>query len=72
MAIALLICSTETEVQVLKFIGEVYSTEPVLDDMYTLKIVSISEIFAKMVQCLTYFSKKKHSTASARSAAKTN
>jgi hypothetical protein len=58
MVIALLICNTETKAQVLKFIGEVYSTEPVLDDMYTLKIVSLSEIFAKMVQCSTYFSKK--------------
>lgn len=58
MVIALLICNTETKAQVLKFIGEVYSTEPVLDDIYTLKIVSLSEIFAKMIQCSTYFSRK--------------
>ncbi|CAO3610318.1 unnamed protein product [Mucor hiemalis] len=48
----------ETKAQVLKFIGEVYSTEAVFDDMYTLKIVSLSEIFTKMVQCSTYFSRK--------------
>ncbi|KAI9351663.1 hypothetical protein BD770DRAFT_474610 [Pilaira anomala] len=33
--IALLICNTETKAQVLKFIDEVYTTEPIIDDIKT-------------------------------------
>ncbi|KAG2233965.1 hypothetical protein INT48_006457 [Thamnidium elegans] len=48
----------ETKAQVLKFINEVYSIEPVFDDMYTLRTVSLSDVFGKVLQYSTYFNRK--------------
>lgn len=56
--IALLICNTETKPQVLKFINEVYSLGPVEDDLYTSKAISLSDIFANILQCSNYFNNK--------------
>lgn len=54
----LLICNLnrlETKAQVLAFMNEVYSIEPVSDDMYTLKIILLSDIFSSLLQFSTYF-----------------
>lgn len=56
--IALLICNTETKPQVLKFINEVYSLGPVEDDLYTSKAISLSDIFANILQCSNYFNNR--------------
>lgn len=48
----------ETKAEVLKFMNEVYSVEPVLGNMYISKAISLSDIFTEMLKHSTYFNNK--------------
>lgn len=49
----------ETKAEVLQFLNETYSAEPVNGgDLYTLSLISLSEIYVEMLKNSTYFNNK--------------
>ncbi|KAG2236192.1 hypothetical protein INT48_003811 [Thamnidium elegans] len=48
----------ETKAEVLQFMNETYSVEPVNGDLYILKSISLSEIFTELLKHSTYFNNK--------------